>query len=676
MSKIDLSTKTVADLRRIAKEYGVTLGQGINKAGIIAKLEDAILDDLDESDISSIPPAPAEPEDTDEDVVVEEEEQQEQPQPDNADAPAAAQPQVQFRAAWHNPSSRYSPKPSYPASRSAVPGAWSASRPVPPQDQPPRIGGTVRPANYTPRFGPEAGMQEPAQQQPPQQEDYRAYRGPESNRPVYPDRRASYDQRPMYDQRPPYDQRPSYDQRPVYDQRPSYDQRPAYDQRPSYDQRSPYDQRPAYDQGGYDGGYGARPSRYDQRGYAPRRPSGFYNAELGTSNPAVGDMLAAGECQDGAGVLEMHPDGYGFLRSDAFLPSSKDIYISMAQIKRFGLRTGDYVEGKTRPQRDGDKYVAMLYITGVNGISPDELGMRPIYDELTPIYPSRRVKLECSELKNDAMRLADLVSPLGFGQRGLILCPPEVEKATLVQSYANVITAANPDAQVMVLLMDETPEDVTLYREKIHCPVLASTFDLPPENHLRLADMVLERAQRLVEQHKDVVLVVDSLTRLSKTFTAAAAQQGRSMPGMVNPSSLFRAKKLFGAARCMKEGGSLTVIGIMNVGAGNKVDDAVVEEFRETANMELVLDGALARTGVRPPINLQLSYTKRAEMLLTEEQQANIQFLRSVLGNLQSAQAVPQLMSMVEKTQTNDELLAKLHDWVALMEGGRPVANT
>ncbi len=661
MSKIDLSTKTVADLRKIAKEYGVTLGQGINKAGIIAKLQDAILDDLDESDIPTEAPASMEPQNTQEDAAPE-------TQSDNTDASAATQPpQVQFRAAWHNPSTRYSPKPSYPASRT-VPGAWSASRPLPAQDQPPRIGGTVRPANYTPRFGPEAVMQESAQQQPPQQEDYRAYRGPETSRPAYSDRRASYDQRSMYDQRPAYDQRPSYDQRPVYDQRPPYDQRP------SYDLRSGYDQRPPYEQGGYDNGYASRQSRYE-RGFAPRRPSGFYNTELGTSNPAVGDMLATGECQDGAGVLEMHPDGYGFLRSDAFLPSSKDIYISMAQIKRFGLRTGDYVEGKTRPQRDGDKYVAMLYITGVNGVTPDELGMRPIYDELTPVYPSRRIKLECSELRNDAMRLADLVAPLGFGQRGLILCPPEVEKANLVQSYANVIAAANPDAQVMVLLMDETPEDVTLYREKIHCPVLASTFDLPPENHLRLVDMVLERAQRLVELHKDVVLVVDSLTRLSKTFTAAAAQQGRSMPGMVNPSSLFRAKKLFGAARCMKEGGSLTVVGIMNVGAGNKVDDAVVEEFRETANMELVLDGALARTGVKPPINLQLSYTRRAEMLLTEEQQANIQFLRSVLGNLQSAQAVPQLMSMVEKTQTNDELLAKLHDWVALMEGGRPVAN-
>ena len=414
-------------------------------------------------------------------------------------------------------------------------------------------------------------------------------------------------------------------------------------------------------------GYGPRAS-YTSR----RADTGYYNQELGTSNPAVPEMLAAGECGDGQGILEIHPDGYGFLRPENFLPSSKDIYVSMAQIRRFGLRTGDLVVGKTRPQREGDKYAAMLYITAVNGCVPDELGQRPAFEDLTPVYPSRRIDLESHNGKgSDAMRIADLIAPIGFGQRGLLLCPPDTGKTQILQDFANVITENYPQVTVLVLLIDECPEDVTLFREQVKCEVVASTFDQAPENHLRLADMVLERAQRLVEQKQDVVVVVDSLTRLAKAYTTTAAQQGRNMPGMVNPSSLFRAKKLFGTARCVKEGGSLTILGAMNVDNGSKVDDTVVEEFKGTANMELVLDQEVAKAGVSPAINLKKSGTKRADLLMTPAEMQGLQAIRSILSSTPSAAAIPHLLNMMDKASGNDELLAKIQEWVALMEKNR-----
>lgn len=265
------------------------------------------------------------------------------------------------------------------------------------------------------------------------------------------------------------------------------------------------------------------------------------------------------------------------------------------------------------------------------------------------------------------MRLIDLIAPLGFGQRGLLLCPPETGKRELIRDYANTISANYPDVPVLVLLIDMTPEDVTLFRESVTCPVLASTFDQNPEAHLRLTEMVVERAMRLVEQKKDVVILADSLTRLAKIYTTAAVQQGRSVPGMVNPASLLRAKRLFGAARCLKEGGSLTVIAAMDVATGSKVDDSVVEEFKGTANMELVLDQAVARAGVSPAINLQRSFTKHSDILLNDREKEGLSLIRQLLGSTSSSVAIPQLLSMMEKTAVNSELLLKMKDWFALM---------
>ncbi|MGN0763504.1 MAG: transcription termination factor Rho [Aristaeellaceae bacterium] len=634
MATLDLSSKTVVELRKMAKEHGVTLGAGVNKESIIAKLTNAL------------GPMEATPEET----PAPQEAQEASPAPEAA-APAPVEPvapaprqepaQTQYRAAWHNPSPRYSSKPAYQApAYTARQSGWQGGRQS--TADAPRPAQT-RPTGYTPRFGPaaEEAPAAPARQE----EEYRPYRqeaprttgfGPGASE------RRSYGDAPR-----PYD---GGNARGISD--------PGYDT--GYQQRS-------------SGSYESRP-RYEQRPYSPRRDTYAPPQEPAAPNPGVTDLLAAGDCLDGAGVLEMHPDGYGFLRSEQFLPSSKDIYVSMAQIRRFGLRTGDYVTGKTRPQREGDKYAAMLYITEINGVAADQALPRPIFEELTPIYPTRRIDLEAHDGAplND-MRLVDLIAPLGFGQRGLLLCPPDTGKTELLRDFANVICANHPEVTVMALLIDENPEDVTCFRDQVKCQVLASTFDQPPENHLRLADIVQERAQRLVEQGKDVVLLVDSLTRLVKAYTTTAAQQGRGMPGMVNPTSLFRAKKLFGAARCLKEGGSLTVIGAMSIEGANKVDDAVVEEFRSTANSELVLDGSMARTGVKPPVNLQLSGTRRAEMLLTPEQQEGTSLMRGVLGTMQSSQAVPQLMSMMDKAATTDELLAKLKDWVALMKSGRPI---
>lgn len=387
-----------------------------------------------------------------------------------------------------------------------------------------------------------------------------------------------------------------------------------------------------------------------------------------SSGPTLEELLASGDYEEGGGILELHPDGYGFLRASNFLPSSRDIYVSMAQIRRFALRTGDKIQGKIRPQREGDKYAALLFIDTVNDLPGEESFSRPTFDELTPVYPSRRMSLEAksgSSLPN--MRLIDLIAPLGFGQRGLLLCPPETGKRELIRDYANTISANYPDVPVLVLLIDMTPEDVTLFRESVTCPVLASTFDQNPEAHLRLTEMVVERAMRLVEQKKDVVILADSLTRLAKIYTTAAVQQGRSVPGMVNPASLLRAKRLFGAARCLKEGGSLTVIAAMDVATGSKVDDSVVEEFKGTANMELVLDQAVARAGVSPAINLQRSFTKHSDILLNDREKEGLSLIRQLLGSTSSSVAIPQLLSMMEKTAVNSELLLKMKDWFALM---------
>lgn len=688
----DFSQLTVLELRKVAKAMGVQLGAGISKAGIVEKLDRAR--NAKYSDIPAVPmdftPIPKSDDKQESPVekaevpaAVKDEKPSESPAPANkqpvpsaakpetaapavaAPAGAASKPEAEkpaapaqpasdarpaisgFRPAYQAPATppRFGSKPAYQASSNSF-----GNRPARPQGN--DFARPARPVNYT-RFGPAA------QADSTNDRSYDAPRTASSwadRRPTYgndlPDRRSAYgsdvpDRRPAYGSDLP-------DRRPAYG---TDAPRSAFGTDAPRYSRS-YDAPSAFDSGR------ARQPAFN----SPQRdvPSDLQSMWAGSPS----DMLSPAECQDGSGILELHPDGYGFLRGASLTPSNRDIYVSMAQVRRFYLRTGDFVTGKVRPQRDGDKYSAMLYITEVNGCPADSVANRPAFDALTPCYPHEHITLEVEGGSNEFldMRLIDLVAPIGFGQRGLIHCPPAVDKAHLLFSIANATSICHPDAVVMTLLLGGTPEDATLYRDHTHGEVIASTFDQTPENHLRITDMVLERAERLVEMKKNVILLVDSLTYLSKVYTTAAVQQGRQTIGMVNPVSLQKAKKLFGAARCLREGGSLTIFAVMNIETGSRVDDSIAEDLKGTANMELVLDTAAARAGIYPPVNLLLSGTKRAELIASKEQLDGIKLIHEMLGSLRAVDMIPQLLSMLEKTSNNEDLLVRIKDWAALMK--------
>lgn len=678
----DFSQLTVLELRKVAKAMGVQLGAGISKAGIVEKLDRAR--NAKYSDIPAVPmdftPIPKSDDKQESPVekaevpaAVKDEKPSESPAPANKQpVPAAAKPETAapkpeaekpaapaqpasdarpaisgFRPAYQAPATppRFGSKPAYQASSNSF-----GNRPARPQGN--DFARPARPVNYT-RFGPAA------QADSTNDRSYDAPRTTSSwadRRPAYgndlPDRRSAYgtdapDRRPAYGSDLP-------DRRPAYG---TDAPRSAFGTDAPRYSRS-YDAPSAFDSG-----------RARQSGFnSPQRdvPSDLQSMWAGSPS----DMLSPAECQDGSGILELHPDGYGFLRGASLTPSNRDIYVSMAQVRRFYLRTGDFVTGKVRPQRDGDKYSAMLYITEVNGCPADSMASRPAFDALTHCYPHEHITLEVEGGSNEFldMRLIDLVAPIGFGQRALIHCPPAVDKAHLLSSIANAASICHPDAVVMTLLLGGTPEDATLYRDHTHGEVIASTFDQTPENHLRITDMVLERAERLVEMKKNVILLVDSLTYLSKVYTTAAVQQGRQTIGMVNPVSLQKAKKLFGAARCLREGGSLTIFAVMNIETGSRVDDSIAEDLKGTANMELVLDTAAARAGIYPPVNLLLSGTKRAELIASKEQLDGIKLIHEMLGSLRAVDMIPQLLSMLEKTTNNEDLLVRIKDWAALMK--------
>lgn len=688
----DFSQLTVLELRKVAKAMGVQLGAGISKAGIIEKLDRAR--NAKYSDIPAVPmdftPIPKSDDKQESPVekaevpaAVKDEKPSESPAPANKQpvpsaakpetaAPAVAAPAVAapkpeaekpaapaqpasdarpaisgFRPAYQAPATppRFGSKPAYQASSNSF-----GNRPARPQGN--DFARPARPVNYT-RFGPAAQADST---------NDRSYDAPRTTS-SWADRRPAYgndlpDRRPAYGTDAP-DRRPAYGS-DLPDRRPAYGTdapRSAFGTDAPRYSRS-YDAPSAFDSGR------ARQPSFN----SPQRdvPSDLQSMWAGSPS----DMLSPAECQDGSGILELHPDGYGFLRGASLTPSNRDIYVSMAQVRRFYLRTGDFVTGKVRPQRDGDKYSAMLYITEVNGCPADSVASRPAFDALTPCYPHEHITLEVEGGSNEFldMRLIDLVAPIGFGQRGLIHCPPAVDKAHLLSSIANAASICHPDAVVMTLLLGGTPEDATLYRDHTHGEVIASTFDQTPENHLRITDMVLERAERLVEMKKNVILLVDSLTYLSKVYTTAAVQQGRQTIGMVNPVSLQKAKKLFGAARCLREGGSLTIFAVMNIETGSRVDDSIAEDLKGTANMELVLDTAAARAGIYPPVNLLLSGTKRAELIASKEQLDGIKLIHEMLGSLRAVDMIPQLLSMLEKTTNNEDLLVRIKDWAALMK--------
>lgn len=433
-------------------------------------------------------------------------------------------------------------------------------------------------------------------------------------------------------------------------------------------------QQPSYQQGYQQQSYQAAYEQQSEESFRrPDRPEGYYNKEYGTSNPAVPGLLEGGECGDCEGVLEVLPDGYGFLRSDNYLPGNKDIYVSIAQIRRFGLRTGDLVTGKTRPSKEGERYLALLYITAINGIDPEEAMKRKPFEELVPIYPNERLTLEYDDGtgakdQNLAIRLVDLIAPIGKGQRGLIVSQPKSGKTTLLKNIANGITNNYPDVTLIVLLIDERPEEVTDMQRSIKGEVLYSTFDELPEHHTRVAEMAQERAMRLVEQGKDVVVLIDSITRLTRAYNITIPATGKTLSGGMDPGALHKPKRFFGAARNIENGGSLTIIATALIETGSRMDDIVYEEFKGTGNMEIHLDRKLSEKRIFPAIDIYKSGTRRDDLLLSPDEMDAVYIIRKMLGNGNPAEITEQLIAMLEKTENNKEFVAKIRAWNSAYE--------
>ena len=502
---------------------------------------------------------------------------------------------------------------------------------------------------------------------------------PESSEGGY--KRSSYAPRGGYQpHKPYYDSRAQggYQRRSYGPQQGGYQQ--GYSQN-GYQQSGYQGQygRGSYQQGGYQQGYqpggGYQQSGYnapaqgfeDERSFRPRA-EGYYNKDYGTSNPAVPEMLQTGECGDAEGVLEVLPDGYGFLRSDNYLSGQRDVYVSIAQIRRFSLRTGDLVTGKTRPSKEGERFLALLYITAINGESPEKVAERKPFEELVPIFPNERYTLECAGSNNLAIRLVDLIAPIGKGQRAMIVSQPKAGKTTLLKSIANGIAANYPESHLIVLLIDERPEEVTDMQRSIKGEVLYSTFDELPEHHTRVAEMVLERAMRLVEQGKDVVILMDSLTRLARAYNLTIPPTGRTLSGGMDPGALHKPKRFFGAARNIENGGSLTVVATALTETGSRMDDMVYEEFKGTGNMEIHLDRKLSEKRIFPAIDIYKSGTRRDDLLLSPEELEGVRTIRRVLAGGNPAEVTEQFISMLEKTTTNEEFLQRLKDWVSIYE--------
>ncbi len=358
------------------------------------------------------------------------------------------------------------------------------------------------------------------------------------------------------------------------------------------------------------------------------------------------------------GVLEILPDGYGFLRSASYnyLPGPDDIYVSPSQIKRFGLMTGDTVAGQVRPPKDSERFFALLRVEAVNASDAEEIRHRTLFDNLTPLYPEDRFRLENKD-GNISMRIIDLLSPIGMGQRGLITSPPRAGKTVLLQQIANSIAENHPDVVIMVLLIDERPEEVTDMERSIHGEVVSSTFDEPAERHVVVADMVLEKAKRLVEHGKDVLILLDSITRLARAHNTVVPHSGKILSGGVDANALQRPKRFFGAARNIENGGSLTIMGTALVETGSRMDEVIFEEFKGTGNMELVLDRRLADRRIWPAIDINRSGTRKEELLLSEKELSRVWILRKFLSEMNPVEGMEFLIEKMAHSKTNDEFL-------------------
>ena len=359
------------------------------------------------------------------------------------------------------------------------------------------------------------------------------------------------------------------------------------------------------------------------------------------------------------GILEVLPDGYGFLRGENYLPTPKDVYVSPVQIKRFRLDTGDMVRGIKRTPKEGEKFPALIFVGAVNGQHPENAMKRRSFDDLIPIYPKDRIRLETTQ-KEYTMRMMDLLCPIGKGQRGMIVAPPKAGKTTILKQIANSITANNPDVELIVLLIDERPEEVTDMKRSIQGDVIYSTFDELPEHHVKVAEMVLERGKRLVEQHKDVVILLDSITRLARAYNLVVPASGRTLSGGLDPAALHKPKRFFGAARNTEDAGSLTILATALVETGSRMDDVIFEEFKGTGNMEVHLDRALSEKRIFPAIDINKSGTRKEELLLSKEELETMFALRKAMANMNNQEMAEDIMKQIVSSKNNEEFLERV----------------
>ena len=371
----------------------------------------------------------------------------------------------------------------------------------------------------------------------------------------------------------------------------------------------------------------------------------------------INSELDSGVTADG--ILEVMPDGYGFIRCENYLPGEHDVYVSPSQIRRFGLKTGDIVRGNTRIKTQGEKFSALLYITTINGYHPSVVAQRRNFEDLTPIFPNARLRLETNRTTT-SMRIVDLVSPIGKGQRGMIVSPPKAGKTTLLKQIAQAVKVNNPEIHLIILLIDERPEEVTDIKEAIegeNVEVIYSTFDELPEHHKRVSEMVIERAKRLVEHKQDVLILLDSITRLARAYNLTVPPSGRTLSGGLDPAALHMPKRFFGAARNMREGGSLTVLASALVDTGSKMDDVIYEEFKGTGNMELVLDRKLSEKRVFPAIDIVKSGTRREDLLLDREEREAVDIMRKGINGMKTDEAVENILNMFSHTGNNRDFI-------------------
>lgn len=398
-------------------------------------------------------------------------------------------------------------------------------------------------------------------------------------------------------------------------------------------------------------------SRTDSR--AENRAESRTESKMTDTNGIAMDISQLDSGETAEGILEVMPDGFGFIRCENYLPGENDVYVAPSQIRKFGLKTGDILKGNTRIRSQGEKFSALLYLKTINGYTPAEAAKRYNFEDMTPIFPNERIRLEGNSHKV-SMRIVDLISPVGKGQRGMIVSQPKAGKTTLLKEVAKTISREHPDMHLIILLIDERPEEVTDIKESVEgnlVEVIYSTFDETPEHHKRVAEMVLERAKRLVEHNKEVCILLDSITRLTRAYNLVVPPSGRTLSGGLDPASLHMPKRFFGAARNMREGGSLTILATALVDTGSKMDDVVYEEFKGTGNMELVLDRKLSEKRVFPAIDIVKSGTRREDLLFTREEKEAADIMRKALNGMKSDEAAERIIDMFSKTKNNHEFI-------------------